>query len=85
MDYYQRIITKKWLNNGKINKSNMNKKQLLAYGLSVFSFDQERFNSWLNSKNKYLEGKKPKELTKTKEGLHLLRTLLDRIEYGNFA
>ena len=35
--------------------------------------------------NKYLEGKKPKELTKTKEGLHLLRTLLDRIEYGNFA
>ena len=63
----------------------MNKKQLLAYGLSVFSFDQERFNSWLNSKNKYLEGKKPKELTKTKEGLHLLRTLLDRIEYGNFA
>ena len=79
------IITKKWLNNGKINQSNMNKKQLLAYGLSVFSFDQERFNSWLNSKNKYLEGKKPKELTKTKEGLYLLRTLLDRIEYGNFA
>ena len=63
----------------------MNKKQLLAYGLSVFSFDQERFNSWLNSKNKYLECKKPKELTKTKEGLYLLRTLLDRIEYGNFA
>ena len=63
----------------------MNKKQLLAYGLSVFSFDQERFNSWLNSKNKYLEDKKPKELTKTKEGLYLLRTLLDRIEYGNFA
>ena len=63
----------------------MNKKQLLAYGLSVFSFDQERFNSWFNSKNKYLEGKKPKELTKTKEGLHLLRTLLYRIEYGNFA
>ena len=63
----------------------MNKKQLLAYGFSVFSFDQERFNSWLNSKNKYLEGKKPKELTKTKEGLYLLRTLLDRIEYGNFA
>ena len=63
----------------------MNKKQLLAYGLSVFSFDQERFNSWLNSKNKYLEGKKPKELTKTKEGLYLLRILLDRIEYGNFA
>ena len=79
------IITKKWLNNGKINQINMNKKQLLAYGLSVFSFDQERFNSWLNSKNKYLEGKKPKELTKTKEGLHILRTLLDRIEYGNFA
>lgn len=69
----------------KINQSNMNKKQLLAYGLSVFNFDQERFNSWLNSKNKYLEGKKPKELTKTKEGLYLLRTLLDRIEYGNFA
>ena len=63
----------------------MNKKQLLAYGLSVFSFDQERFNSWLNYENKYLEGKKPKELTKTKEGLHLLKTLLDRIEYGNFA
>ena len=45
----------------------MNKKQLLAYGLSVFSFDQERFNSWLNSKNKYLEGKNQKNLPKQKK------------------
>ena len=63
----------------------MNKKQLLIYGLSVFCFEQEKFNDWLKTKNKLLENKTPKELLKTSEGIQQVKTLLDNIEYGNFT
>ena len=63
----------------------MNKKQLLIYGLSVFCFEQEKFNTWLKTKNLLLKNKTPKELLKTTEGIQQVKALLDNIEHGNFV
>ena len=63
----------------------MNKKQLLIYGLSVFCFEQEKFNTWLKTKNLLLKNKTPKELLKTTEGIQQVILLLNGIEYGNLS
>ena len=57
---------------------------LNKYGIEVFG-EQEKFNTWLNTKNIALGGIKPKELLDSSFGIQLLKDELTRIEHGILA
>ena len=57
---------------------------LNKYGIEVFG-GQEKFNTWLNTKNVALGGIKPKELLDSSFGIQLLKDELTRIAHGVLA
>ncbi|PLW96765.1 MAG: hypothetical protein C0591_08105, partial [Marinilabiliales bacterium] len=57
---------------------------LNKYGIKVFG-DQQKFNTWLSSKNLALGGVSPKDLLDSSFGIQLLKDELTRIEHGILA
>jgi len=57
---------------------------LNKYGIEVFG-DQDRFNTWLKTKNVALGGIKPKELLDSSFGIQILKDELTCIEHGVLA
>ena len=57
---------------------------LNKYGIEVFG-GQERFNTWLTTKNTALGGIKPKDLLDSSFGIQMLKDELTRIEHGVLA
>jgi putative toxin-antitoxin system antitoxin component (TIGR02293 family) len=57
---------------------------LYYYGIEVFG-GQERFNTWLTTKNTALGGIKPKDLLDSSFGIQMLKDELTRIEHGVLA
>lgn len=57
---------------------------LNKYGMKVFG-DQQKFNTWLSSKNLALGGVSPKDLLDSSFGIQLLKDELTRIEHGILA
>lgn len=57
---------------------------LYKYGIEVFG-NNEKFNSWLETKNVALGGIMPKELLDNTFGINLLKDELTRIEHGILA
>jgi len=57
---------------------------LNKYGSEVFG-DQQKFNTWLNTKSVALGGIKPKELLDSSFGIGMLKDELTRIEHGVLA
>ena len=57
---------------------------LNKYGIEVFG-DQQKSNTWLNTKNVALGGIKPKELLDSSFGIGMLKDELTRIEHGVLA
>ena len=62
----------------------MNKEDIIAMGLAVFNFEEDKFNRWLKKKNEYL-GVTPESLLDTEGGLVRVKYCLLKIEFGNFA
>lgn len=54
---------------------------LNKYGIEVFG-NQEKFNTWLNTKNIALGGVTPKYLLDSSFGIQIIKDELTRIEYG---
>ena len=54
---------------------------LNKYGIEVFD-NQEKFNTWLNTKNIALGGIKPKYLLDSSFGIQIIKDELTRIAYG---
>lgn len=58
----------------------------LLYNLGVQVFgDQEKFNTWLETQNLALGGRKPKDFLDNSFGIGLLKDELTRIEHGVLA
>jgi putative toxin-antitoxin system antitoxin component (TIGR02293 family) len=57
---------------------------LYKIGIEVFG-NEEKFNTWLESQNLALGGRKPKELLDNTFGIGLLKDELTRIEHGILA
>lgn len=57
---------------------------LNKYGIEVFG-DQDKFNTWLKTKNVALGSIKPKELLDSSFGIQILKDELTRIEQGILA
>jgi len=57
---------------------------LYKYGIEVFG-NEEKFTTWLETKNLVLDGKKPKEMLDSNFNINLVRDELVRIEHGIFA
>ncbi len=57
---------------------------LYKFGADVFG-SNEKFNSWLETKNIMLGGVKPKDLLDNTFGISLVKDELTRIEYGILA
>ena len=57
---------------------------LYKFGIDVFG-SNEKFNSWLETKNIILGGVKPKEMLDNTFGISLVKDELTRIEYGLLA
>jgi len=59
-------------------------KILNKLGAQTFG-DTERFDTWLNAKNIYLGGVRPKDLLDNAFGIALIKDELQRIQYGVLA
>ncbi len=57
---------------------------LNKYGIKVFG-KQQKFNTWLSSKNLALGGVNPKDLLDSSFGIQLIKDELTRIEHGILA
>lgn len=59
--------------------------ELLDYGSHVFNGEIEKFHRWLRKPNISLGRITPESLFDSLTGIQVVRSSLDRIEYGNFA
>lgn len=59
--------------------------ELLAFGLSVFNQEKEKFNRWLKKPSHSLNGQSPESLFDTLTGIQEVKKSLNRIEFGNMS
>ena len=59
--------------------------ELLEYGKYVFNNESDKFHRWLKKPNISLGGVRPDSFFDSLTGIQVVRNILDKIEYGNFA